>query len=243
MINDPHFVHLDEIASDLYEVKSLKHNIQHDLPVQIGINVYLNSKLHMLKFFYLFLKKYIPDRCFEMLESDTDSMYFRLTRESLDDCVLEELKTSHFRDKLIWMPAEACPRHEEQYIECRCKGKPWTMEQCCLDFHSFDKRSLGKMKVEYKGTAKVSLTSKSYFCSGETKKQVCKGVSIFQNPLSFEQYVNVLRNNTPLEITNCGFRSRNHQVFSYKQHKKGLNSFYPKRVVLNDGIHTLSLDL
>ena len=51
VINDPHFVHLDEIASDLYEVKSLKHKIRHDLPVQIGINVYLNSKLHMLKFF------------------------------------------------------------------------------------------------------------------------------------------------------------------------------------------------
>ena len=57
MINDSHFVHLDEIVSDLYEVKSLKHKILHDLPVQIGINVYLNSKLHMLKFFYLFLKK------------------------------------------------------------------------------------------------------------------------------------------------------------------------------------------
>ena len=143
------------------------------------------------------MKKYIPDRCFEILESDTDSMYFSLSRESLDDCVPEELKTSYFRDKLIWMPAEACPKHEEQYIECRSKGKLWTMEQCCLDFHSFDKRSLGKMKVEYKGTAQVSLTSKSYICSGETKKQVCKGVSIFQNPLSFEQYVNVLKNNTP----------------------------------------------
>ena len=91
VINDPdHFVHLDEMASDLYEVKSLKHKIQYALPVQIDINVYLNSKLHMLKFFYLFLKKYIPDRCFEMLERVTDSMYFSLSCESLDDCVSEE---------------------------------------------------------------------------------------------------------------------------------------------------------
>ena len=118
-------------------------------------------------------------------------------RESLDDCVPEELKTSYFRDKFIWMPAEACPKHEERYIECRSKGKPWTMDQCCLDFHSFDKRSLGKMKVEYKDIAQVSLTSKSYFYSGETKKQVCKSVSIFQNPLSFEQYVNVFRTILP----------------------------------------------
>ena len=54
-ISDPHFVHLDEIISDVYEVKSLKRNIRHDLPIQIGLNVYLNSKLHMLKFFYCFL--------------------------------------------------------------------------------------------------------------------------------------------------------------------------------------------
>ena len=127
-----------------------------------------------------------------MLESDTDSMYFSLSHGNMDDCVPEELKTLYFWDKLIWMSAEACPKHEEQYIKCRSKGKSWTMEQCCLDFNSFDKRSLGKIKVEYKGTAQVSLTSKLYFCSGETKKQGCKGVSIFQNPLSFEQYVDVL---------------------------------------------------
>ena len=142
-----------------------------------------------------------------MLESNTDSMYFSLSHESRDDRVPEELKTSYFWDKLIWMPAEVSPKHEDQYIECRSKDKPWTMKQCCLNFHSFDKRSLGKMKVEYKGMTQISLTSKSYFCSGETQKQVCKGVSIFQKLLSFEQYVNVLKNNTPLEITNCGFRS------------------------------------
>ena len=89
MINDPHFVHLDKIASIVYEVKSLKHKIRRDLPVQIGVNVNLNSKLHILKFFYLFLKKYIPDRCFEMLESDTDLIYFNLSRESMDYCVPE----------------------------------------------------------------------------------------------------------------------------------------------------------
>ena len=57
VINDPHFVYLDEIAADLYEVKSLKKKIRQDLPIQVGINAYLNSKLYMLKFFYLFLKK------------------------------------------------------------------------------------------------------------------------------------------------------------------------------------------
>ena len=86
-INDSHFVHLDEIVSDVYEVKSLKRSICHDLPIQIGLNVYLNSKLHMLKFVYCFLKNYIPERCFELLKSDTDFMYFAINRRSLDYCV------------------------------------------------------------------------------------------------------------------------------------------------------------
>ena len=83
-----------------------------------------------------------------MLESDTDLMYFSLSRESMDDFVPEKLKTSYFQNKLIWMPAEACSKHDEQYIECRSKDKLRTMEQCCLDFNSFDKRGLEKIKEE-----------------------------------------------------------------------------------------------
>ena len=95
-INDPHFVYLDEIVFDVYEVKSLKCSICHDLPIQIGLNIYLNYKLHMLKFFYCFLNKYILERCFELLERDTDSMYFAISRRSLDDCVPKDVKEEYF---------------------------------------------------------------------------------------------------------------------------------------------------
>ena len=122
-INDPHFVHLDENISNVYEVKSLKRNIHHDLPIQIGLNVYLNSKLHMLKFFYCFLKKYIPEYCFELLESDTDSMYFAISCRSLDDCIPEDVKEEYFRARLCWLPAEACLQHTKSYIKQRTAGK------------------------------------------------------------------------------------------------------------------------
>ena len=36
-INDPRFIHLDEIKKDIYEVKSLKNKIVNDLPIQIGL--------------------------------------------------------------------------------------------------------------------------------------------------------------------------------------------------------------
>ena len=72
----------------------------------------------MLKFFYCFLfKKYIPERCFDLLESDTDSMYFAISRNSLDDCVPDHLKSDYFRERLRFLPAEACPEHAERYTE------------------------------------------------------------------------------------------------------------------------------
>ena len=135
----------------------------------------------MLKFFYCFLKKYIPERCFELLESDTDSMYFAISRRSVDDCVPEHLKAEYFRARLRWLPAEACPEHVESYIRQRTTNQIWKKEECCEKYYTFTQRTLGLMKVEYSGTKQISLTSKTYFCVGDKNKQVSKGICIRQN--------------------------------------------------------------
>ena len=186
-INDPHFIHLDEIVSDVYEVKSLKRSIRHDLPIQIRLNVYLNSKLHMLKFFYCFLKKYISEHCFELLENDTDSMHFAISHCSLDDSVPEDLKEEYFRARLCWLLAEASPQHTETYVKQRAAGQDGEKQKCCQKYNKFTQRTLGLMKVEYSGNKQISLTSKTYFCLGDKNKQVSKGVYIHQNPLTFDE--------------------------------------------------------
>ena len=135
----------------------------------------------MLKFFHLFLKKYIPDRHFELLETDTDSIYFSICKENLDDCVPPHLKASYFRNKLKWLTSEVCPNHKETFIQRKLEGEEWDAQPCCTSFELFDKRTLGKMKLEYEGDNQICLASKSYFCEGETNKQVCKGVSIAQH--------------------------------------------------------------
>ena len=110
---------MDKIKKEIYKVKSLKNKIANDVPIQIGLNVYLDTKLHMLKFFYLFLKKYVPDRYFELLETDTDSIYFSINKKNLDDCVPRHLKSNYRINKLKWLTSEACPKHEEAYIQCK----------------------------------------------------------------------------------------------------------------------------
>ena len=106
-------------------MKSLKNKIVSDLPIQIGLNVYLNSKLYMSKFFYLFLKKYIPNRHFELLETDTDSIYFSISKKNLDDCAPTHLKASYFRDKLKWLTSELCPNHKKTFIQRKLEGEEW----------------------------------------------------------------------------------------------------------------------
>ena len=174
----------------------------------------------MLKFFYCFLKKYIPERGFELLESDIDSMYFAISRRSLDDCVPEHLKAEYFRARLRLLPAEACPKHAESYIQQRTANQIWKKNECCEKYYRFTRRTLGLMKVEYSGTKQISLTLKTYYCVGDKNKQVSKGVCIHQNPLTFNEYCKVLESNQPLSITNHGFRSHQSRIFSYAQTEK-----------------------
>ena len=70
------------------------------------------------------------------------------------------------------------------------------------------------MKVEYSESKQISLTSKTYFCLRDKNKQISKGVCIYQNPLTFEKYRNVLESNQTLAITNRGFCSHQNRFFS-----------------------------
>ena len=142
------------------------------------------------------------------------------------------------------MPVVACNDHKNDYVESKVQGKDWNPSLCCQNHLKFLRREPGLFKKEFEGNRLVALACKSYYCSGDGEnKQVSKGVSIHQNRLTFDQYLEVLRNDQPLFITNRGFQTRNHKVFTYNQRKRGLTSFYCKRKVLDDGIETVPLDL
>ena len=46
-INQPDFASLNPISTALYEVQSLKKKISHNLPIYVGVEVYLNAKLRI----------------------------------------------------------------------------------------------------------------------------------------------------------------------------------------------------
>jgi len=71
------FDDMEEIG-DAFEIEFRKEKVTINRPFQIGIVVYQLAKLHMLKF-YDCLDYFVDRRDFELIQIDTDSLYFTLS--------------------------------------------------------------------------------------------------------------------------------------------------------------------
>ena len=64
-----------------------------------------------------------------------------------------------------------------------------------------------------------------------------KSMSKAQNELLWRRYEMALDGHKDM-ATNRGFQMKDRAMYMYEQHKLGLSSYYDKRWVLEDGIHT-----
>ena len=96
----------------------------------------------------------------------------------------------------------------------------------------------------------MCLCRKTYCCYGSKSdkfKFSSKGLNkrtpedTGDGPMS--KYRRVIDEAVILRSTNRGFKTCNHLLGTIEQTKKGLSYFYPKREVLDDGIHTKPLNL
>ena len=116
LINDPLFHKLNTISEDLYEIEHFKKKIVLDLPIQIGFFVYGYAKLRMLEFYYDFLDFCINCQDFECSEMDTKSLYYALSSSNLEDVIKPEQKKEFYKNYHKWLPAQACPSHQEEFV-------------------------------------------------------------------------------------------------------------------------------
>ena len=175
----------------------------------------------MLQFYYDFLDHYIDRRDYELIQMDTNSMYFALSYDTLEEAVKPELLKEFENNKKQW-----------------------------LSWDKWSNREPGLLKLEKEGTRAIALRSKCYLVedekSGETEKS-SKGVSQKQNmppPQSKKKEIERAHNNLlwrryemALEgykdmATNRGFRMKDGEMYTYEQYKLGLSAYYDKRWVL-----------
>ena len=74
------FQDLEEIG-DVYEIEMRKRQVVINRPFQVGIAVYQMAKLRILQFYYDCLDRYLDRRDFELMQMDTDSLFFGLSKK------------------------------------------------------------------------------------------------------------------------------------------------------------------
>ena len=165
---------------------------------------------------------------------DTDSVYFGIARETLDECVRPEKLNDWFDKKYTYFASDSdnLVPFEGGYI---------TEKQ-------YHKRTPGLYKLEFSGDGMICLNSKVYHIWGHDKegnlvyKTSSKGMQD-RNQLLREDFQKVLEEKSEHRVQNAGFIQEGTRIFTYTQDKKGLNYFYCKRIVLEDGINTTYLEI
>ena len=204
------FRDLEEIG-DAYKIELRKDKIDITRPFQVGIVVYQLAKLRRLQFYYEFLDFHFDRRDFELIQMDTDSMYFAFARERLEDAVRLGYEAQFEEDKKRWF---ACDK--------------WS------------NREPGLFKLEKQATFGIALCSKCFYMEDRATGQAkvsSKGVNKRQNEMRAERFERALEGSRDM-ATNRGFRMHNGAMYTYEQRKLGLSAYYDKRWVLPDGIHT-----
>ena len=81
--------------------RHVQNRVEVDKPFQVGIAVCQMAKLRVLPFYYDCLDKFLDRRDFQLIQIDTDSLYFRLSCDSMEEAVspaiLEEFRASKKR--------------------------------------------------------------------------------------------------------------------------------------------------
>ena len=227
----------EELNEDIYEVQKGKRTIKHDLPLHVGIAVYSYAKLRMLEF-WKFINKYLDNDLYQFMEMDTDSLYIAFARDTIDECVKEELKDDWKKEKYKWFSSE----------DTRCRFK---FEDEVITHKQYDKRTPGKFKVEYKGEGMYCLNSKTYYIWGEKDEEgcpnpkcSCKGWQQKRTQITKDDFEEVLTSGSSKRVKNAGFiRGKDGTIKTYTQTKVGMSYIYMKRKVLADGVSTTHLDI
>ena len=230
---DPFFKSLEELDGNIFEVVKGKRKVVQDTPVQVAIAVYSMAKLCLIEF-WLFLKDHLDDSLYCLMETDTDSLYIAISKPTIDECVRSDKLEDWKKRKYYYFASDS-----EELVTFN--GEKISKKQ-------YEKRRPGCFKLEFSGSGMICLNSKVYHIWGEddkgneVSKTSSKGMQT-RNALIKEDFMNVLLLRNDHQIQNAGFIDDGLRKITYTQTKKGLNYFYCKRIVLDDGINTTHLEI
>lgn len=270
-VNDPLFHKLEclDPEGQYYEVEMAKRKIKLDLPIQLGYFILQYAKLRMLEFYYDFMDQYVDRSDFEYCEMDTDSAYMAISGSDLEEIIKPGMKDEYLRGlrgfctdmdieadaQYHWFPRTCCAKHAK--YDKRTPGlfkleyQGHEMIGLCSKTYIVRKTKVLKPSC----TRMVALRILNRARGRKTKprrlpsrnvhefKFSSKGVSKRHLTAPMTKFRRVLKTRKAQSGCNRGFRVRNNAVFTYTQERRGFSYLYCKRKVLDDGVHTVPLDI
>ena len=90
-INSKFFKKLNHLNDNLYEIESVKADVEHKEPIIVGFFILQYAKLRMLELYYNF-RKFCDFNSLKEMEMDTDSLYLAVANDSLEDCIKPDMR-------------------------------------------------------------------------------------------------------------------------------------------------------
>ena len=189
-------------------------------PKYLGMSILDISKTLMYEIYYGYLKPKYGDKV-KLLFTDTDSLMFLIETKDFYEDILKDVHE--------WFDTSNFPPNHPSGV-----------------YTDVNKMVIGMFKSEVGGkiiSEFVGLRAKNYayLCEKEEHKK-CKGIkkSVTEKDISFEDYKDCLFHNVQLRRKMNVLRSHLHNVSSVRINKVALCANDDKRVILQDGVHTLA---
>ena len=221
LIAKPNFKHRTIFTENLVAVHMGKTKLVFDKPIYVGMSILDVSKTLMYDFHYNYIKKKYGEKAI-MLLTDTDSFHYDIETEDFFKDISNDVEAK--------FDTSAYPKNHPSGIKA-----------------GVNKKVIGMMKDECASKIMVGLSalrSKLYAAkmhNGDEDKK-CKGINktVTKNDIAFEDYKNVLFNQTTQMRKMNVIRSYKHEIFTEEINKVALNGDDDKGMVMEDRIHTLA---
>ena len=217
----PNFKHCNIFDENLVAIHMKKTKLVFNKPVYLGMCILDLSKTLMYDFHYNYIKTKFNDKA-TLLFTDTDSLAYEIETEDFYKDISGDVHgffdTSNF------------PKGHSSGIEVGCNKKVVGM---------FKDEAGGKSISEFVGLRPKLYAYKMH--EGKEEKR-CKGVkkAVVTRSINFEDYKTCLFTGKPQTRTMNVIRSHRHELFTEEINKIALSANDDKRVILEDGIHTLA---
>ena len=220
LISKPNFHHRTIFTENLIAVHMKKTKVYYNKPIYLGMCILDLSKTLMYDFHYNYIKKKYGEGA-SLLFTDTDSLAYEIDTEDFYKDINPDVErlfdTSNY------------PEDHESGIKVGINKKVPGL---------FKDEAGGKQILEF-----VGLRAKLYsYRMKDYEEKKCKGVkkAVVRKSIKFEDYKKCLLDGQAIHRTMNIIRSHQHEVYSERVNKVALSREDDKRIILEDGIHTLA---